>query len=75
MLVVLGSILDDLDRSLEVVEKAVDVGKEDRQFASCREELGNLQSRYEVTNVWTTSCGGSWRIVWSLIKHPPLVVN
>lgn len=75
MLVVLSSVLDDLDRGLEVVEKAMNVGKEDRQFASCCEELGNLQSRYKVTNVRPAGRGGSWRIAWSIMTGPRLVVE
>lgn len=52
----LDAQLDQLDGGLEVVEEAVDVGKEDRHMAASGEVLGNLDGGNKVAAVRTAGC-------------------
>lgn len=40
--VVLGAVLDQFNRGLEVIQEPVDIGQEDLDVASCLEELGDF---------------------------------
>jgi phosphosulfolactate phosphohydrolase-like enzyme len=46
--VVFGAELDELNRRFEVIEEAVNIGKEDLDVAACSEELCNLEDRNEL---------------------------
>lgn len=49
--VVLGAVFDKLDRRFQVVEEAVDVGKEDLDVAACTKELGDFQDWNELIDI------------------------
>lgn len=56
----LGAVRDQLERRFEVVEKAVDVGEEDRHIAAGSQELGDLDGGDKVAAVRAAGGRGAW---------------
>lgn len=50
----------ELEGGFEVVEEAVDVGKEDLHGAAGAQEVGDLEDGDEVAAVRAAGCGRSW---------------
>lgn len=59
--VVVGAMLDELDRGFKVVEEAVDVGEEDFDVAASAEEVCDLEDGNEVAAVWAAGCSASYK--------------
>ena len=54
-------MFDKLDGSLEIIEKAVDIGEQDDNIATGSQQLCDLQSWDEVSGVRASGSGGSWQ--------------
>jgi hypothetical protein len=61
----LGAVLDNLDRGLQVVEEAVDVGEEDGDVGAGAEEVGKLQGGDEVCGSGVSDAKLPWEVLVS----------
>lgn len=59
LLVVLSTVLDKLKRRLQVIKEAMDISEQDDDVALGTEQLSDLQSSEEVSNVRSSGSGGS----------------
>lgn len=60
MFVVFSPETDKQFWCFDVVEKAMDIGKEDFDFAAGAQEVGDFDDRDEVSTVWSASCCGAY---------------
>jgi len=64
-----GAMHDELEGGLEVVEKAVDVGEQDGQFATGRKELCHLDGGHEVAAVRAARCRSTCMVERTVVSN------
>ncbi len=70
MFVVLGPKTDEQFWCFDVVKKAMDIGKEDLDFAARAQEVGDFDNGNEVSTVWSARrCSAYVPVSGGLVRH------